>query len=212
MEAFFTDWSSYQEGSDDVEWIPDSINASSQQYAEMIYFSVEIGGTELAYWIHQDPHEVSFDWVHEQISISEFSIEKNGWGALNVQDWVSKAESVVNSDTRIENIYSNEIPSLEEEYVEDRNIKQPLGVDMATYENDKPLESCDRCEFWDRIERLVLEGGEVVHTGSLGNCVRYPPVMHWDPQYQVWPTYYPETGEGNWCGEFKWRKAERTRI
>lgn len=61
-----------------------------------------------------------------------------------------------------------------------------------------PDECCAKCRFWrEPTEDEITKYGE----GVLGECYRYPPTMLMvDGRAESW---YPDTGDDEWCGEYQ---------
>jgi hypothetical protein len=80
---------------------------------------------------------------------------------------------------------------------------------MTKEERLRTGECCDNCRFW---RKEPDEGGMVqAVAGILAQCRRHAPrpltqmVLHGDdpPEYNFFETYWPTTGEDEWCGEYQ---------
>jgi len=56
-------------------------------------------------------------------------------------------------------------------------------------------QACQNCRYWHDDS----EDGK-------GLCRRYPPVVLWEARDEEVVTWWPETHEDYWCGEYEQRK------
>lgn len=59
-----------------------------------------------------------------------------------------------------------------------------------------PESRCDLCEWWQKV------------TADEGNCRRRHPIVLINRDIEQYVTRWPETGEDQWCGEFKAKTGE----